>query len=150
MAPQTAAPSSLEVRRVIRAPRKRVFEAWTKPEELKRWHAPGPLTVSLAELDVRTGGSYRIHMREPDGREHRVSGVYRLVDPPKRLVYTWAWEGEHPVKDSVVTIDFIERGDTTEVVLRHEGFPAGDERDNHEKGWTAILDKLEAEFSGRK
>jgi uncharacterized protein YndB with AHSA1/START domain len=148
MATQTEAPSSLEVRRTIRAPRRQVFEAWTKPEELKRWHAPGPLTVSLAEIDLRPGGKYRIHMREPDGKEHRVTGVYREVDPPKRVVYTWGWEGDHPVKDSVVTIEFFERGESTEVVLRHEGFPAGGERDDHEKGWTAIMDKLEARFQG--
>ena len=84
MAPQTAAPSSLEVRRVIRAPRKRFFEAWTKPEELKRWHAPGPLTVSLAEMDVRTGGSYRIHMREPDGREPGVANEPRAIRQSER------------------------------------------------------------------
>ena len=59
---------SLEVRRTIRAPRTTVFDAWTTPDELKRWHAPGPLHVELAELDVRVGGAYRIHMVTPDGR----------------------------------------------------------------------------------
>ena len=147
MAIETAPTATgLQVRRVIKAPRERVFEAWTTPEELKRWHAPGPLTVSLAEIDATPGGKYRIHMRQPDGVEHKVSGVYREVDPPKRLVYTWGWDGDHPVKNSVVTIDFIERGNSTEVVLTHDGFPAGDERDNHEKGWTSILDKLEAAY----
>lgn len=145
---RTAALPKLEVRRTIRAPQRRVFDAWTKPEELKRWHAPGPLTVSLAEIDLRPGGKYRIHMRSPDGTEHKVSGVYREVDPPKRVVYTWGWDGDHPVKNSVVTIEFHDRGDATEVVLKHEGFPPGDELANHEKGWIAIMDKLEAEFSG--
>ena len=146
MANQTAAAPILEVRRTIRAPRQRVFDAWTKAEELKRWHAPGPLTVSFAEIDLREGGGYRIHMRAPDGTEHRVSGVYREVDPPNRVVYTWGWDGDHPVKNSVVTIEFRDLGEATEVILKHEGFPAGDEQANHEKGWTAIMDKLEAEF----
>ena len=144
----TAAPSGLEVRRTIRAPQQRVFDAWTKPEELKRWHAPGPLTVSLAEIDLREGGKYRIHMRAPDGTEHKVSGVYREVDPPRRVVYTWGWDGDHPVKNSVVTIEFHDLGNATEVVLKHGGFPPGEEQANHEKGWIGIMDKFEAQFAG--
>jgi len=147
MAKRTAAAPTLEVRRTIRAPRQRVFDAWTKPEELKAWHAPGPLTVSLAEIDLRPGGKYRIHMRAPDGNEHRVTGVYREVDPPKRVVYTWGWEGDHVVKDSVVTVEFHERNDATEVVLTHAGIFDDQERANHEKGWTAIMDKFESVHS---
>ena len=149
MANQTAAPAipSLEVRRTIRAPRQRVFDAWTKAEELKAWHAPGPLSVSFAEIDLRPGGAYRIHMRAPDGTEHRVSGVYREVDPPKKVVYTWGWDGDHVVKDSVVTIEFHDVGGATEVVLRH-AIADDKERTNHEQGWIAIMDKLEAAYSG--
>jgi uncharacterized protein YndB with AHSA1/START domain len=144
----TAALPTLEIRRTIRAPRQRVFAAWTKPEELKAWHAPGPLAVSLAEIDLRPGGSYRIHMRAPDGNEHRVSGVYREVDPPKKIVYTWGWDGDHPVKNSVVTIEFHERGNATEVVLRHAGIADATERTKHESGWVAIMDKFETVYSG--
>ncbi|WP_236646401.1 SRPBCC family protein [Gemmatirosa kalamazoonensis] len=136
----------------MRAPRQRVFDAWTQPAQLKAWHAPGPLTVSLAEIDLRPGGAYRIHMRAPDGTEHRVTGVYREVDPPSRVVYTWGWEGDHVVKDSVVTVEFHDRGDTTgdatEVVLTHAGIFDDTERANHAKGWTAILDKFEALYPG--
>jgi glutathione S-transferase len=147
MAKETAAPPTLEVRRIIRAPRQRVFDAWTKVEELKTWHAPGPLTVSLAEMDVRPGGKYRIHMREPDGTEHRVSGEYHEVDPPRKVVYSWGWDGDHPVKDSTVTIEFFERGDATEVVLTHSGITHDKERKGHTEGWTSILDKLESKYS---
>jgi uncharacterized protein YndB with AHSA1/START domain len=151
MANTSAAPAqtplALEVRRTIRAPRQRVFDAWTKAEELKRWHAPGPLTVSLAEIDLRVGGAYRIHMREPDGTEHRVSGVYREVDPPRRVVYTWTWDDPNDVQNSVVSLDFIEKGekgDSTEVVLRHEGFATEKQRDSHQGGWTSVLEKCDA------
>ncbi|HXT49242.1 MAG TPA: SRPBCC domain-containing protein, partial [Gemmatimonadaceae bacterium] len=140
------APPTLEVRRTIRAPRQRVFDAWTKAEELKAWHAPGPLTVSLAEIDLRVGGKYRIHMVEPDGKEHRVSGVYREIDPPRKVVYSWGWDGDHPVKDSTVTLEFFERGDATEVVLTHEGITHDEEREKHTHGWTSIMDKLESRF----
>src|SRR3954464_9425034 len=145
----TATLSGLEVRRTIRAPRQRVFDAWTKAEALKAWHAPGPLTVSLAEIDLRPNGAYRIHMRAPDGTEHRVSGVYREIDPPRKIVYTWGWDGDHVVKDSLVTIEFLERGErgeSTEILLRH-AIADEKERRSHTSGWTAILDKFEAMYS---
>jgi uncharacterized protein YndB with AHSA1/START domain len=133
---------ALEVRRTFAAPPARVFQAWTRPEELKRWAAPGPMETPLAEVDLRVGGQYRIHMRAPDGAEHRVFGVYREVDPPRRLVYTWTWEDDPEVIDSVVTVEFHDRGGSTEVVLRHEALPNKDRRDKHEVGWNGCLDKL--------
>jgi uncharacterized protein YndB with AHSA1/START domain len=138
---------TVQVRRTIRARQQRVFDAWTTAEELTRWHAPGPLTVSLAEVDLRVGGRFRIHMREPDGKEHRVSGVYQLVDPPNKLVYSWGWDGDHVVKESTVTIEFLKRGDATEVVITH-AIAGATERANHEKGWIAILDKLVTTYQG--
>jgi uncharacterized protein YndB with AHSA1/START domain len=84
-------------------------------------------------------------MREPDGKEHRVSGVYREIDPPRKVVYTWGWDGDHPVKDSLVTVEFHEQGDATEVVLTH-AIAHDQERANHEKGWASIMDKLETHF----
>jgi uncharacterized protein YndB with AHSA1/START domain len=146
---ETATPPVLQVRRTIRAPRQRVFDAWTKAEELKKWHAPGPLTVTFAEIDLRPGGTYRIHMTEPDGTDHKVSGVYREVDPPRKLVYSWGWDGDHPVKDSTVTLELFEHGDSTEVVLTHSGIAHDMERQKHTEGWTSILDKLAAHFEAR-
>jgi len=87
-------------------------------------------------------------MRAPDGNEHRATGVYREVDPPNKVVYTWGWEGEHKVKDSVVTVEFLPRGDDTEVVLTHAGIADEQERTHHTQGWTAIIDKFEAVFAG--
>ena len=143
----TTAPPTLQLRRTIRAPRQQVFDAWTKTEELKNWHAPGPLTVSCAEIDLRPVGKYRIHMREPDGTEHKASSVYREIDPPKKLVYSWGWDGDHPVKDSTVTLELIDLGNATEVVLTHSGIAHDVERQKHTHGWTAIVDKLAAHFA---
>ena len=142
----TVAPPTLEVRRTIRAPRQRVFDAWTNPEEMKRWHAPGPLTVDLAEADLTPGGHWCVHMRQPDGVQHRASGVYRDIDPPKRVVYTFAWDGG-TFAESVVTVEFFERGAATEVVLRQDGLPSDEERGKHEHGWIGCFDKIEALFT---
>jgi uncharacterized protein YndB with AHSA1/START domain len=133
---------TLEVRRTFSAPPARVFEAWTTPEEVKLWAAPGPLDVPVAEVDLRVGGGYRIHMRDPDGKEHRVVGTYREVDPPRRLVYTWSWETDPTAGDSLVTVEFHDRRGATEVVLRHEGLPDAAKRDRHEVGWTGCLEKF--------
>lgn len=132
---------TLQLRRTFRAPRERVFRAWTSPEELKRWHAPPPSTTPLVELDLRVGGKYRIHMRAPDGAEHHAVGVYREIDPPKKLVFTWSWEGGD-MNDTLVTVEFLDRGATTELVLTHELFPNDDVSAKHEAGWSAALDKL--------
>ncbi len=141
---EQASTRRLQVRRVFEASPERLFRAWTTPEELKRWHAPGALTTPLAEVDLRVGGTYRIHMMEPGGKEHRVSGTYRTVEPPRRLVYTWKWEDDPT--ETVVTLEFLPKGKGTELVLTHEGFAAEERRASHEHGWTAIFDKFGAQL----
>ena len=134
---------TLEVRRTFAAPRERVFNAWTRSEELRKWFAPGPLTTAVAEVDLRVGGRYKVTMRGPDGVEHTVVGVYRAIEPPKRLVYTWRWEDKPSAGESTVTVAFNEQGRSTEVVLRHEGLPNQKEIADHRHGWDGCLEKLE-------
>jgi uncharacterized protein YndB with AHSA1/START domain len=131
---------TLEVRRTIRAPRQRVFDAWTKAEELKRWHSAGTTIVAAAQVDLRVGGRWRIDMRSAEGRTYYVSGMYREIDPPHRLVYTWKWDTD-PI-DTVVTVEFRDLGTTTEVVLRHDGLVTPKSRADHERGWLAGFAKL--------
>ena len=140
---------TLEIRRTFAAPRQRVFDAWTRAEELQKWFAPGPLTAAVAESDLRVGGRYRITMRAPDGAEHTVSGVYQVVEPPARLVYSWRWEGKPSAGESTVTVEFYERGRSTEVVLRHDGLPNQKEIAEHRQGWNGCLEKLAGLYDGR-
>jgi uncharacterized protein YndB with AHSA1/START domain len=76
---------SLKLSRVIKADPETVFQAWTEPEQLKRWSAPEGMTVPLAEMDLTVGGRYHIRMRNDEGKEFNAFGVYREIDPPKRL-----------------------------------------------------------------
>lgn len=139
----TATPVTLRLRRTFAAPRERVFRAWTVPEEMKKWKGPGAMSTPVAEVDLRPGGRYRIHMQPPDGTvTHRLVGLYRVVDPPKKLVYTWRWENEPELAETLVTVEFLDRGGNTELVLTHELFPNDDARKRHEAGWTACFDKL--------
>ena len=142
MATQQQRTAALSLRRTFQASRERVFRAWTTPEEIKRWKGPGDRTTPVVEVDLRVDGKYRVHMRSPDGSEVRLVGVYREVDPPKKLVYTWVWETSPEMGETLVTVEFLARGRATEVVLKHEFFPADDARDLHEHGWSGSLDKL--------
>jgi len=141
--PETLGETALCIRRTFPAARERVFRAWTDPEELKRWSAPADdYTIPTVEVDLRVGGRYRIEMRNPEGELHIAHGVYREVRPPERLVYSWAWETDPDRGHTQVTVDFLARGDATEVVLTHERFPDPPMRDRHLQGWTGCFDRL--------
>lgn len=136
---------TLNLRRTFQSPRQEVFRAWTEPKALKRWFYPtGDFSTPLAEVDLRVGGSYRIGIKPPDRDDlFIVSGTYQEVTPPERLVFTWSWEGtEMDVRDTLVTVEFVERGGDTEVVLTHELLPTKEARDEHEWGWNGCLTRL--------
>ncbi len=131
---------TLVTRRTVRASAARLFEAWTRPEHLRAWWGPRPVTCSGAEVDLRVGGRYRIANALPDGRTLIIEGDFLVVEPPHKLVYTW-----HAGDDqtSRVTVRFEPRGDATEVIVVHEQIPSERVRESHEGGWTGCLDGLE-------
>ncbi|HEY1690810.1 MAG TPA: SRPBCC domain-containing protein [Polyangiaceae bacterium] len=132
---------TLVVRRTIRANPERLFQAWTDPEELVAWWGPRPVTCSRAEVDLRVGGHYRIDNLLPDGGKIAIVGEFRVVDAPRRLVYTWSMGAD---ERSLVTVRFEPRGaDATEVIVVHEEIPSEGVRDSHEQGWNGCLDGLE-------
>jgi uncharacterized protein YndB with AHSA1/START domain len=143
---RTPAAPALVVRRTYAAPRRRVFEAWTNPQLAMKFLGTGGVTVPEAQMDVRPGGSYSIVMLMPDGERWKVRGTYREVRPPARLSMTWRWEEDRPEDehDTLLTLEFNEVEGGTELVLTHEQFASADSRDSHEKGWTAIMEQLDA------
>ncbi|MEO6417912.1 MAG: SRPBCC domain-containing protein [Polyangiaceae bacterium] len=134
----------LVVRRTIKAPVTRVFEAWTRPEHLRRWWGPAPVTCSEAEVDLRVGGLYRIGNLLPDGSVLFIAGAFEIVDPPHRLVYSWQIEraGAAPADTSRVTVRFEPRDGGTEVIIAHEQIDSEATRADHEHGWIGCLDGL--------
>lgn len=143
----TETDTSLRVSRVIGTDRETAFRAWTEAEQMKRWAAPEGGTVTDAASEVKVGGRYRIAMVTADGGEHVAVGEYREVKRPSRLVYTWDWEGDGAMGDTLVTVEFNEVDGGTEVVLLHERFPNAEARDNHTVGWESCLNRLEGMFA---
>jgi uncharacterized protein YndB with AHSA1/START domain len=138
---------TLVITRSFDAPRERVFDAWLDPAQIARWIGPRSIRAETLESSPKVGGNYRIHMRGTDGSDGPiVSGIYREIVRPERLVFTWAWETAHSQgmlgDETVVTLTFRERGGRTEMTLRHEGFAAKESRDSHDKGWNGSFDKL--------
>jgi uncharacterized protein YndB with AHSA1/START domain len=115
--------------RVFDAPREMVFDAYTKPELLKRWLGVfGGWTLPVCEVDLRVGGTYRWVWRGADGSEMGVRGVYREVVRPERLVNTEKFDEPWYPGESVITAVFAEQGGKTTltVTMRYESREARD------------------------
>lgn len=141
---QVSTVPALVIRRTFKASRERVFAAWTNPETIRQFMSPGDVKVGDVELDVRTGGKYRIVMVHADGELLPVRGVYKEVRSPERLVMTWTWEEDDPSEEheTLLTLDFLDSQGDTELVLTHEKLRNEESRASHEHGWTEILEKL--------
>jgi uncharacterized protein YndB with AHSA1/START domain len=133
----------LTLTREYGAPPERVWGAWTDAKALKQWWGPKPgEPVSVAELDVRVGGRFRICFGGPDGNEHECAGVYQEVVKPKKLVFTWSWPRTTPERVSLVTVLFNAKGGGTALVFKHEKLFDEKVRDDHKRGWTGLLEGL--------
>ncbi len=87
--PRPSSATTLSLTRTFAASREKVFRAWTDPEELKKWFGPIGYSTLIAEVDLRVGGKYRLGMRKlPDGDIFYLTGTYREVRTPEKLVYT--------------------------------------------------------------
>ena len=136
--------SALHMKRVLPAPRARVFRAFTEPDELAKWWGPKGFTAPSVELDLRLGGNYRIAMQPPDGDLFYLSGEFREVDPPAQLAYTFRWEDPDPDdQETVVTLAFGDLGGSTELVVTQRAFATEGRRALHDQGWTDSLDRLQ-------
>src|SRR5216684_7581738 len=130
----------VRIRRIIKAERKKVFEAWTKPELMRNWFFVAPNWSASVSNELKVGGSYKIEMHSEEKNTFTQYGEYKEIKPPEKLVFTW---NSSMIQNSLVTIEFKELGDTTELTLTHELLPTEDIRNKHEGGWNGCLDSLE-------
>jgi uncharacterized protein YndB with AHSA1/START domain len=145
----------LRLERSFAATPEEVFDAWTNPSVLERWSGPAPNWSSPGcEVDLRVGGGYVLRIRDPEtGAVHVVRGEYREIDRPRRLVYTWYWAGAEGAPEphvSVVSVEFIDAGQKTTVVLEHSGLESDESRARHGAGWAGALDNLSRRVFGEQ
>jgi uncharacterized protein YndB with AHSA1/START domain len=146
--------------RVLDAPRGRVFKAWTDPAQVSQWWGPLGFTIPFCEMNVEQGGSYRIVMRSLEGVDYPITGIYREIVEPARLIYTDNWE-EHPdawwrllrkngadntAPEALNTVTFEESDNKTLLIVR-KVFGSAAARDamvkiGMKEGWSESLDRL--------
>ena len=142
MARLDTATNSLRVKRHVLASPEAVYRAWTDGSQLTQWFRPASdFETVVHELDLRTGGIYRIEMKHPDGSSHVAIGEYRELEPPHRIAFTWRWEGS-PMTETLVTVELAASDGGTELVLTHTQFQSEEQQENHLKGWTGCLAQL--------
>ncbi|MCG5246316.1 SRPBCC family protein [Methylorubrum extorquens] len=142
-------PRDLVLTRLIPAPRRALWRAWTEPELVKRWFAPKPYATPVVELDLRPGGSNLIVMRSPDGQDLPNRGVYLEVVPDTRLVVTDAYRSawvpsEKPFLTVILT--FADEAGGTRYTARARHWTLEDRQAHEamgfEQGWGICADQL--------
>ena len=129
--------TTLVLRRTFTASRQRVFRAWITPRALEHWLRPRGMGVTVSQLEARVGGSFRFDLE--DGSS--IVGTYLQIVPPEKLVFTWSG-GATQGRETVVTLDFLDQGPVTEVVLTHERLSTPELRALVGAGWPSLFDAL--------
>jgi uncharacterized protein YndB with AHSA1/START domain len=116
-----------------------VFPFLTEPDKIVRWKGVE------ARVEATPGGEYRVQVTT----RNLAVGEYVEIDPPRRVVFTWGWEGDDqvPPGSSTVEIELVPDGDGTIVRLTHSGLPEGAEVGQLE-GWNHFLPRLAAGAAG--
>jgi uncharacterized protein YndB with AHSA1/START domain len=136
--------TTLRLERLIPSPPELLFALFVEPEQLIRWWAPDGYEAAVDVLDVRPSGRWRMILNRADGARLVNSGVYRVIEPPRRLAFTFAWEDPNGTRghETDVTMSFEPAPGGTRLVLTQRSFESKQARDNHYRGWSACLDRI--------
>ena len=138
----------LRITRTFNAPPERVYAAFTQPGDLEKWFGPEGVNCIVHDIDPRPGGAYSFTMRNENGEEHPLSGVFQEVIENQKLVYTWTWGfGVLEGVETRVTLEFRELDGGTELTLTHELLPTETAIEKHTMGWTGSFDCLAIELT---
>lgn len=146
---QASETASVKLVRTIKASPLEVFEAWINPKLIAKWMSSNEYKAS-AETDARVGGKYRIENKGPNGELHVTIGEYLELEPGRRLVKTWTYEGpfeEFQFKKTIVTVELRELApNLTELHLTHTPIETEAERDQYLEGWASCLNAMGSLF----
>jgi uncharacterized protein len=142
--------TALRIKRLINAPRERIFAAWTTPADLPKWFGPETCQVLSSQLNLRPGGDYHLRIKSEKMGDIKLDGLFREVKRPSKLVYTWNFSGNPKLDfgESQVTVEFFDRNGATEVQILHEQLPNEEVKEDHNHGWNESLDRLERHLGG--
>lgn len=147
---QVSLPSDREILivRTFKAKKTTLFDAWTKPEHVKRWMGCAELTMPECSIDLRVGGTWRwVTQSTVDGTKHPMSGEYKEIARPDRIVFTERYE-PIPGSDHVVTLTFVEKNGRT-TLTQHILHASKEARDGHLKsGLDAALEWIFKRLDG--
>jgi uncharacterized protein YndB with AHSA1/START domain len=145
---KTYATRELTLTRVFDAPRDLVFRMWTEPKHMAQWWGPKGFTNPVCELDLRPGGAIRIHMRAPDGTVYPMTGEFREIVAPERLVFISFAEDRDGLRliESLTTVTLAEQAGKTILTVHASAValaPIGAQYlQGMEAGWNGSLDRL--------
>lgn len=126
---QVTTPTDLEIvmTREFDAPRELVFAAWTTPEHIEQWFGPRGHQTTVDHLDLRVGGTWRYVSRDEQGNEYAFRGEFKEIDPPRKLVSTFEFEGMpgHIVTDTLT----LEERDGKTIATTVSLFASREDRD---------------------
>jgi uncharacterized protein YndB with AHSA1/START domain len=134
---------SLVIRRTVRITEIRTFEAWTDPNQILQWWGPVGVRCTSVEIDLRTGGSYKIGNLLPDGTTVWITVTFIDVQLPNEFTYSWSIDAGK-TETSLVHVHFEEHNGATDVIVSHTRIANAELRENHQAGWTGCLDSLRA------
>ena len=135
--------TQLHLEKILVVPRERVFAAFVDAEQLRRWWGPAGFTVAGLEFGAVEGTNYRIALQPPDGDVFHIRGMFRAVEPPRRLVFTFIYEEPDPDdQETLVTLTFDSTDAGTCVILDQGPFTTAARLELHREGWTDTLQRL--------
>jgi uncharacterized protein YndB with AHSA1/START domain len=142
---------TIVIKRVIKSPIERVYEAWTNPELMAKWFLPNERWLATTvDIELKPGGKHNITMNHSDGDKSRIVGHYLEIIPNKKLSFTWKGLDFFPDGgESIVTIDLRDLHGETELVLTHDRITDPTELQGTTSGWDGCLTSLEHFLAAR-
>ena len=141
---------TLEMQRMLSVPPSVVFAALSEPSELAKWFGPRGFTIPSVEFEPRVGEAYRIELQPPEGDPFYLTGEFREVESPVRLIYTFVWEDPDPDDvETLVRLSLSDPDGSTEIGFAQGTFKTEARRALHRDGWTDSFDKLEQLISAQ-
>lgn len=135
---------NLTISRSFNAPREKVFKAWTKSRHLIHWWGPEGFSMPSHKMDIHPNGIYRCDLKDSNGKDHWVQGVFKEMIEPSHLAFTHSWEENGAsTPETLVSIELTEENGKTDMVFYQAGFETTKDSNSHRDGWNSSFDKLE-------